>query len=56
MEVESQHVDRAEVAYRTPVIAKAQRLLGYQPNISLREGLERTLEWTRSTLRDEVAA
>jgi nucleoside-diphosphate-sugar epimerase len=54
VEVESEEVSRAEVAYRTPVIAKARELLGYEPAVSLREGLERTLEWTRSDLLEEV--
>jgi len=29
-------------------ITKAQRLLGYQPTVSLEEGLRRTLEWCRA--------
>ena len=56
VEVESEVVDRAEVAYRTPVVAKAAELLGFEPKVSLRQGLERTIEWTKSTLREEVAA
>ena len=56
LQVETQEIDRAEVAYRTPVIAKATELLGYRPKVSLDEGLERTIEWTKSTLREEVAA
>jgi nucleoside-diphosphate-sugar epimerase len=55
-EIESASVSRAEVAYRTPVIAKARELLGFDPAVSLRDGLERTLEWTRATLLEEVAA
>ena len=54
--VDSQSVSRAEVAYRTPVIAKARELLGFEPAVSLREGLERTLDWTRASLPEEVAA
>jgi UDP-glucose 4-epimerase len=54
--VDSEQVSRAEVAYRTPVIAKAHELLGFAPAVSLAEGLERTLEWTRATLVEEVAA
>jgi nucleoside-diphosphate-sugar epimerase len=34
------------------VIAKAQRLLGFAPGVTLAEGLARTIEWTR----DDVAA
>ena len=48
-QVEPGSVTRAEVLYRTPVIAKAHRLLGFEPKVSLREGLERTLEWTRAS-------
>jgi UDP-N-acetylglucosamine 4-epimerase len=29
-------------------ISKAQRLLGYQPQVRIREGLQRTLEWFRN--------
>jgi len=53
--VEPGEVARAEVAYRTPVIAKARRLLGFAPRVSLAEGLERTLAWTRESLAAEVA-
>jgi nucleoside-diphosphate-sugar epimerase len=53
-QIESEDVSRAEVAYRTPVIAKARELLGFEPAVSLREGLERTLAWTRSTMLEEV--
>ena len=38
VEVESEVVDRAEVAYRTPVVAKAAELLGFEPKVSLRRG------------------
>jgi nucleoside-diphosphate-sugar epimerase len=54
VQVESRSISRAEVAYRTPVIAKAAELLGFAPEISLREGLERTLAWTKSSLLEEV--
>jgi nucleoside-diphosphate-sugar epimerase len=53
-DVDSEDVPRAEVAYRTPVIAKARELLGFEPAVSLEEGLERTLEWTRSSMLEEV--
>lgn len=52
--VEPGSVARAEVAYRTPVIGKARRLLGFDPVVSLAEGLTRTLDWTRSSLREEL--
>lgn len=32
-------------AYRYHNIAKAKRLLGYTPNVSLEEGIKKTLEW-----------
>jgi UDP-glucose 4-epimerase len=53
--VEPGNVARAEVAYRTPVIAKARRLLGFEPTVGLSAGLERTLAWTRESLIAEVA-
>jgi UDP-glucose 4-epimerase len=37
-------------------IAKAQRLLGYQPTVGLEEGLRRTVEWYRSSSGDVAAA
>lgn len=52
--VEPGSVARAEVAYRTPAIEKAQRLLGFDPVVSLAEGLTRTLDWTRASLREEL--
>jgi nucleoside-diphosphate-sugar epimerase len=47
-------VSRAEVGYRTPVIDKARKLLDYEPCVGLREGLERTIAWTRSQLAEET--
>ena len=32
-------------ARRCPVITKAQTELGYEPSVSLRDGLRRTLVW-----------
>jgi len=52
--VEPGSVSRAEVAYRTPAIAKARRLLGFEPRVGLAEGLERTVAWTRESLLAEV--
>lgn len=54
-EVKSGNVSRAEVAYRTPRITKARNLLGFEPEVSLSEGLERTIAWTRDSLVEEVA-
>ncbi len=36
---------------RKPDITKAKKLLGWEPKVNLREGLERTVEWFRRTLR-----
>ena len=54
--IEPGNVARAEVAYRTPVISKARRLLGFEPAVSLPVGLERTIAWTRESLAAEVAS
>jgi nucleoside-diphosphate-sugar epimerase len=43
-------VDRADVELRIPSIAKAQRLLGYEPKYDLDAGLLRTIEWYRSIM------
>ncbi len=48
------NVNRAEVAYRTPVIEKARSLLAFEPRIGLGEGLQRTIEWTRSQFAEEA--
>jgi nucleoside-diphosphate-sugar epimerase len=47
------NVERAEVVYRTPVIEKARRLLAYEPQIGLHEGVKRTIEWARSQQSQE---
>lgn len=36
---------------RQPDISKARRMLGWEPVISLREGLKRTIDWFRAELR-----
>jgi nucleoside-diphosphate-sugar epimerase len=43
-------VDRADVELRIPSIGKAQRLLGFAPQIDLEEGLQRTVSWYRSQM------
>jgi nucleoside-diphosphate-sugar epimerase len=47
-EVRFQPVTRAEVRDRAPLIALAQRLLGYNPKVDLESGLRLTLEWFSS--------
>jgi nucleoside-diphosphate-sugar epimerase len=42
------NVNHAEVPYRTPAIEKARKILALEPRVGLREGLRRTIEWTRS--------
>jgi nucleoside-diphosphate-sugar epimerase len=38
---------------RRPDITKAKKLLKWQPEISLREGLQITVEWFRNELKDQ---
>jgi nucleoside-diphosphate-sugar epimerase len=40
-----------DVELRIPDIAKARELLGYEPQVDLEEGLLRTIEWYRRSLR-----
>lgn len=42
-----------DVRHRVPDLGKARRLLGFEPAVSLEEGLQRTLEW-HLALRAEV--
>lgn len=42
-----QEMDRADVDLRIPDIEKARRLLGFDPQIDLVDGLERTIAWYR---------
>ncbi|MBM4433543.1 MAG: NAD-dependent epimerase/dehydratase family protein [Chloroflexi bacterium] len=37
-----------DVESRTPSIAKARRVLGFEPKVDLEEGVGRTIEWQRS--------
>ena len=48
------NVGRAEVAFRTPVIEKARKMLAFEPQVGLAEGLTATMEWTGSQLAEEV--
>lgn len=49
--VERKDVVRAEIKARIPCIDKARERLGYEPRISLEEGLRRTLDWYRREFR-----
>jgi nucleoside-diphosphate-sugar epimerase len=44
-EIRFQETSRTDVRARVPLIEKARRLLGWEPKISLEEGLLRTLDW-----------
>ncbi len=45
-----------DVRHRVPDVSKAQRLLGFSAQVSLEDGLRRSLDWHRSLLdRQEVA-
>ena len=48
--IRHKRVARSEVAARIPCIEKARKLLGYEPRVSLEEGLRRTIEWYKETL------
>jgi nucleoside-diphosphate-sugar epimerase len=43
--------NNVDVELRIPDIAKARELLGYEPQVDLEEGLLRTIEWYRRSLR-----
>jgi UDP-glucose 4-epimerase len=45
--IQFQDVQRTEIRARTPLIDKARRILGWEPKVSLEEGLSRTLDWYR---------
>ena len=44
-----------EIARRQPDISKATRLLGWRPEVSLEEGLARTIEWFKARAADGAA-
>lgn len=48
-EVRFEQLDRMEVRSRVPLIDKARRLLGFEPQVSLDQGLRSTLAWYRET-------
>lgn len=47
--------DYADVELRIPSIQKAQQVLGFEPKVTLMEGLERTADWYRAQLAAEAA-
>jgi len=54
--VQFKAVERTEVRVRIPSIEKARRLLGFNPTVTLEEGLGRTLEWHRGQLEVRSAS
>jgi nucleoside-diphosphate-sugar epimerase len=48
--------DQTDVALRIPNIEKARRLLGYEPQVDLEDGLQRTIQWYRTKAADETKA
>lgn len=49
--IQMQPVEHAEVRARIPSIDKARKLLGYEPKVSLDQGLRSTLQWFREESR-----
>ncbi len=48
--------DQTDVELRIPNIEKARRLLGYEPQVDLEDGLQRTIQWYRTEAADETKA
>jgi nucleoside-diphosphate-sugar epimerase len=48
--------DQTDVELRIPNIEKARRLLGYEPQVDLEDGLQRTIQWYRTRAADETKA
>lgn len=46
--------DQTDVELRIPNIEKARRLLGYEPQVDLEAGLQRTIQWYRTKAADET--
>jgi nucleoside-diphosphate-sugar epimerase len=46
-----EQINRADVELRIPNIDKARELLGFEPKINLEEGLLRTIQWYRQSMR-----
>jgi nucleoside-diphosphate-sugar epimerase len=48
--------NQTDVELRIPNIEKARRLLGYEPQVDLEDGLQRTIQWYRTRAADETKA
>ena len=48
--------DQTDVELRIPNIEKARRLLGYEPQVDLEDGLQRTIQWYRTKAANETKA
>jgi nucleoside-diphosphate-sugar epimerase len=48
--------DQTDVELRIPNIEKARRLLGYEPQVDLEDGLQRTIQWYRTKAAGEAKA
>ena len=48
--------NQTDVELRIPNIEKARRLLGYEPQVDLEDGLQRTIQWYRTKTADETKA
>jgi nucleoside-diphosphate-sugar epimerase len=48
--------DQTDVELRIPNIEKARRLLGYEPQVDLEDGLLRTIQWYRTKAAGETTA
>ena len=46
--------DQTDVELRIPNIEKARRLLGYEPQVDLEDGLQRTIQWYRTKAADKA--
>lgn len=48
-------MDRADVELRIPSIAKAKKLLGFQPQVDLEQGLRWTIDWYQAQMANKAA-
>jgi nucleoside-diphosphate-sugar epimerase len=48
--------DQTDVELRIPNIEKARRVLGYEPQVDLEDGLQRTIQWYRTKAADQTKA